>query len=284
VQSTQSKEQLLLCKRRIAHEIAVRIHGKPIPAPIRTFLFNPWKDVMLLAYLRRDRAPEDWERSLAVVDRLVERAQRPVPATAEAGKSADWQQLIAAVREGLMTISLDPMLVRAALSDLKNCLLPRHAASALDLLQDRPKSHGSALVDAMEAIEDASPSPRDQAGAGHLPAAEALGSQQIPPEYLDEARSLAVGQWVEFVEGHRRIPAKLSWRSQLSDTLVFVNRKGAKVAEMTLTELAGNFANGSARTLHELAVPMMDRALDALVATLKGAHLKPLPGGPSSSA
>ena len=64
---------------------------------------------------------------------------------------------------------------------------------------------------------------------------------------------------------------KLSWKSDVSDAYVFVNRRGLKVLEMTMVGVAKLFRNGSAQILQDVNVPIMDRALGAMLETLKSA-------------
>ena len=64
------------------------------------------------------------------------------------------------------------------------------------------------------------------------------------------------------------IRGKLSWRSEVTSNCIFVNRKGMKVAEMTLNEVAGRFRAQRARTLEDLNKPLMDRALNAMLGAL----------------
>ena len=64
--------------------------------------------------------------------------------------------------------------------------------------------------------------------------------------------------------------AKLSWISPISSKYLFVNRKGLKVADRTLVQLASDLAEGRVTVLEE--VPLFDRALDAIVERLKSTH------------
>jgi hypothetical protein len=96
-----------------------------------------------------------------------------------------------------------------------------------------------------------------------------------PPEPTPEdspevqrVRALKVGTWVEFeADSERPERAKLSWISPISGKYLFVNRRGLKVADKTLDQLAGELGSGKTVVLEEL--PLFDRALDAIVARLR---------------
>ena len=90
-------------------------------------------------------------------------------------------------------------------------------------------------------------------------------------EFTEMAENLNVGTWLELQEEDgRQARIKLSWRSDVSDAFVFVNRKGVKVLEMTMAGVAKLFRRGSAQVLQDVDVPIMDRALDAMLEPLAG--------------
>jgi len=81
-----------------------------------------------------------------------------------------------------------------------------------------------------------------------------------------------VGAWLELEEENdRRVRIKLSWKSDVRDAYVFVNRRGVKVLELTMAGVSRLFREGKAKTLQQVETPIMDRALDAMLETLKSA-------------
>jgi len=95
-------------------------------------------------------------------------------------------------------------------------------------------------------------------------------SDDIEESARQQAESLEVGTWVEFRDGDgesKRL--KLSWKSRVSNNCLFVNRKGVKALELTLQELAQAFQDGSVTVLAEAGKPLMDRAMNAMLSTLK---------------
>jgi hypothetical protein len=105
---------------------------------------------------------------------------------------------------------------------------------------------------------------------------DAAGSDfLVEDEYVFKAREMEVGQWVEFDDGKKRVRGKLSWKSQVTSTYVFVNRKGAKIMEIPLSDLAKRMGADTARVIEEAGVPLMDRAFGALMSKLKSPEAKP---------
>jgi len=284
-QATQSKEQMRIAKHKVAYEIASRLHGKPAPAVVRSFLFNIWKDVLVLGYLRRDRTPADWENSLAVMDRLVWSVTVPVDAAHRAELVNAIPPLLKSIKVGLEVLSLDPQAVVTILKDLRACHIARlsrpldGAESAVDSapaqaverpgkVEIRDPELARAIVDIRANLPDVEAfSLSDFTGLEGFQVEDIAAG--IDPAAMDKARGLGVGEWVEFRDGGSRTRAKLSWKSQLTSTYVFVNRKGCKVAEIPLVELAKRLGEGGIQLIEGGTVPLMDRALHGLLSRLR---------------
>lgn len=95
---------------------------------------------------------------------------------------------------------------------------------------------------------------------------EDLANQEpeVEDEFLDMARSLEKGAWVEFHEadgGTKR--ARLTWVSSVTNVYLFTDRNGLKAGDRTLNGLAADFRRGSAKVIDE--VPLFDRAVTKLL-------------------
>ena len=81
----------------------------------------------------------------------------------------------------------------------------------------------------------------------------------IDDDYLEIARSLERGMWIEFEADDGQLAfAKLAWVSPLRGTYLFTNRQGQKALSMTAEDLAERFRNDRARLVE--AEPLIDRA------------------------
>ena len=81
----------------------------------------------------------------------------------------------------------------------------------------------------------------------------------IDDDYLEIARSMERGMWIEFESDDGQLAfAKLAWVSPLRGTYLFTNRQGQKALSMTAEELAERFRNDRARLVE--AEPLIDRA------------------------
>lgn len=101
--------------------------------------------------------------------------------------------------------------------------------------------------------------------------------QELEDAHLEKAKAMNVGQWIELTdEKPNKVRVKLSWKSQVTSLYVFVNRQGIKVAEKSLHQLAAQLRQGTVTIIENPDTPVMDRALAALMKTLR----KPNQGEP----
>jgi hypothetical protein len=88
-------------------------------------------------------------------------------------------------------------------------------------------------------------------------------------EAAQQARDLEVGTWLEMQDGAAKNRVKLSWKSKVTDTYIFVNRKGMKAMELTAAGLAKRFREGTVKRVDISETPIIDRALEAMLTALK---------------
>ena len=100
-------------------------------------------------------------------------------------------------------------------------------------------------------------------GAGASPSRARAAAPVLEDEYLEIARSLDRGMWVEFEDEDAQLSfAKLAWISPLRGTYLFTNRQGQKALSMTAEELADRFRANRARLVE--AEPLIDRAFTSV--------------------
>lgn len=275
-QVTQGKEQLKSARQRVLKEIDRRLAGhEVIPAVVANLLQEGWKDVLLLILLRKGEQSSDWQDALALMERLLWSVEPKPEAEQRQVLLQEIPGLLKALRKGLNEISYDQHKMAALFKDLQachvNCL--KGIEPGVDQPMLRPAqgheeegqaaaSEGHAASEAMPAVseETAAVSPDQDAGPG----------EPGWDEFIERAANLPLGTWLEVTEeSGERFRAKLSWRSKVTGTCLFVNRKGMKVAELSHDGLVEWFRSNRAVELREVNVPLMDRALVAMMKVLE---------------
>ncbi len=265
-EATRGREKLLDARRTAAREIMLRIENRPMPEMIRNLLSRPWANYLVLVLLRQGDSSDEWRHALRFADELVWSVQPKQNAAERERLTAVLPQLEKTLRHGLATVAFDETDVRRLMQQLNvlyQSLLQPAAPTAvteapeLELTDPLPISSQEAGDSVMSVI------------AEEEPAAAPLDS--VEERWVAAVRELKVGTWIEFLdEQGAKERAKLSWISPISSKYLFVNRKGLKVADRTLVQLASDLAEGRVTVLEE--VPLFDRALDAIVERLKSTH------------
>jgi len=263
----QGKEQLRLAKQVVEAEIEGRLGGHArVPLAARTLLEDGWKDVLVLTYLRQGAESKAWAEQLEVAERLLWSVKPKV----EHNQRRDLLQMIPdlqrSLREGLESISYDQHKIARLFEELQTC----HTAC----LRGKEGPDAGATYQGPTSLppvkkETARPAIADR--ESRMPAA-AAGESVRHDRSIDMAKNLARGAWLE-LRGENGKPSriKLSWKSDVYDHYLFVNRRGVKVMDMTMAGLAKLFRSGDASILEQPDTPFTDRALDSMLETLKSA-------------
>lgn len=271
-QVTQGKEALVEAKRHVADEIGHCLSNYgAVPDVVQNLVRDGWNDVLLLIYLRKGRESEEWTDAVNLMDRLVWSVM-PKPSHSERQELLrSIPELLKALRAGLAGISYNQHKMTRAFKGLQArhlaCLRGGRALESADTDQADEDSQVDGAGDVMEEIV------LESVDARSAPI------ESEPDQFDAQARELEVGTWLELTEEDGAVVrAKLSWRSNISGSCLFVNRKGMKVAEVTQQGLGVWLRSGKAVVLPAVSVPLMDRALNSMLATLNRSASTP-PGG-----
>lgn len=246
-QVTRGQEQLLIARRRVAEILhQFRTSEPELPMAVVNILREGWHDVMLLAYLREGEQSATWKHAYDAVQELIWSVQPKAEPTERQRLLKAIPELLKKLRDGLNNISFD-----------------QHRAS--QLFKELQACHIAALRG--ENNEPASDDVEDVVPEGVVLASEPE-QDVVEDDFFEQAKSLAVGQWLEWDNDGTWVRGKLSWRSEVSSNCIFVNRKGMKSAEMTVNDIAVLFRNQQARLLEDINTPLMDRALNAMLDAL----------------
>lgn len=137
----------------------------------------------------------------------------------------------------------------------------------------------AAVAEAAKAQAEAAKAAGDDALAAKAEALAEAMTQAVPEplpsereivddDYLEIARSLDRGTWIEFeAEDGQLAFAKLAWISPLRGTYLFTNRQGQKALSMTAEDLADRFRADRARVVE--AEPLIDRAFSSMMTQME---------------
>lgn len=295
IKVSEGKERLAKARMVSDREIETRLHdlnGK-IPPVTKALAEGPWKDVLILTYLRDGPDSAHWHESLSILDKVI-RSTQPVKDAGERHRIlGEIPYLVKELQDRMQAISFDQHKMNQIFKELRTqqiaCLRgvefdppaepapppePRTVASQASENEDEPTS--------AEAVKEESDTPPVASTAHHSdeapinPAVQnhAETTRQVdPPIFHDQHQEVATnakpGTWFEWWRDGEIQKIKLSWRGSFSSQCVFVNRQGIKAAEMSESQLADYLRNNILRRIDDTHGSLLvDRAMNAMVAIL----------------
>tara|TARA_R110002095_G_scaffold171693_2_gene149271 strand:+ start:513 stop:2807 length:2295 start_codon:yes stop_codon:yes gene_type:complete len=251
----QGAEQLELTKRQAAYEIALRLNGKSIPEFVHLFLDNAWKDVLVLALLRREKEPEETRQTIAVIERLVNSVIATENKSEKHAIKEGLARLLKDIKVGLENISYD---FHEALPFFKELESWHRQILSVNTtaVDDIPVAERVALVDFDKDFCEAS---LDEELLQEL---EGELKQMPKDKFSKQANNIQVGDWLEYKnESGAALRAKLSWKSPVTMSCLFVNDRGAKAMDITVAELAEQLRQKSMSLVGQEKTPLVERVL-----------------------
>jgi len=255
-------------------ELERRIENYPVPAFLAQFLRRHWQGVLTHLYVSAGEDSDAWNGAVTTLEDLVWSIQPK-------RSSEDRRHLVALLPSLLKRISAGmqsrnwPAAEREA---FMTNLVEAHAAAVKPSLAHVVSPTAAVAEQARAEIEVAKAIGDEAAATKAAALAEAMAPAPPPEpeperelledEYLEIARSLERGMWVEFEDDDGQLSfAKLAWVSPLRGTYLFTNRQGQKALSITAEELAGLFRDDRARLVE--AEPLIDRAVSRMMAKME---------------
>lgn len=261
-------ERLAAAKESVATEIEKRISETELPFSIRGFFTTAWKDVLTVIHTRDGNHGVAWQAALQLADDLVWSVQRKIDAKQKQRLVQMIPKILNGLQDGLTLISYprpDKERLFRELENLHIASLKGETASRTSTPATPAKTPIDQLIDDISTVptlleeivleEPAQYEYEPERAAGY-------------DEHTDLVTQLTLGTWVEFVTAENQVVrGKLAWKSEVLGEYTFVDRTYKVVADKSLQELAADFRNLRASVVAD--VPLLDRALDAVVTGLK---------------
>lgn len=264
----------------VSEKISERLQGKTLPSTVIDILQNPWTNLLVLLYLREGAESEPFNRTLQTADDLIWSVQLQTGLHAKQRWARLMPGLMRRIREGLAEVAYHPADMSRVLTELWQ--IHGRMINA-DQKPENSKANSAKVEKAQAEVSAAAPevklnAPLKPVEMVTVPA-EPIATAQPGTERLDadlvplvkRVEEMHVGQWVELSDAvGTRFRCKLAAKIRATDTFIFVNRRGAKIAERKTVEFAKDLKNGMSRILD--SGMLIDRALEAIVGRLNYAH------------
>ncbi|MDI1300281.1 MAG: DUF1631 domain-containing protein [bacterium] len=280
-ESEEGRARAELARAMVQQTLNRRLTGRQLPLVVVKLLQDAWRNMLYITCLKDGTESEAWKQAVKVVDALI---WSVLPE-----QGAEWQnrlknvapKLVNSIKKGLAAVNYDALMTETLLRELGQVHLElmrgqeTRTVSVLDAhsAEIKPEARGQVTAGAMAKADAAS------VESVVLPEAETLPPVQnaLPgdDEHVLLVSRLNVGSWVEFMAAENQDRHKLVARIRSVDKLIFANRRGIKVAEMSGMKLAQDMSLGRARLVME--GEFIDRALESVIGNLRdmGNKMKP---------
>lgn len=272
-ESEEGRARSELARAMVQQTLNRRLTGRQLPLVVVKLLQDAWRNMLYITCLKEGTDSEAWKQAVKVVDALI---WSVLPQ-----QGVEWQnrlkdvapKLVNSIKKGLAAVNYDALMTETLLRELGQV--------HLELMRGQ-ETRTVSVLDARSA--DIKPEARGQVVAGEMSRADAASvesvvlpeAEPLPPvqnslagddEHVLLVSRLNVGSWIEFVEAESQDRHKLVARIRSVDKLIFANRRGIKVAEMSGMKLAQDMSLGRARLVEE--GQFIDRALESVIGSLR---------------
>ncbi|WP_083698452.1 DUF1631 family protein [Alkanindiges hydrocarboniclasticus] len=251
-----------------------KLTGRRLPMAVIRLLQEGWRHVLYLSFLKDGKEAESWRQAVKVVDALIW-SMMPVK------EDAAWLERLKSVapklsnslKKGLVSVNFDPIKSESLLREIER--VHQETIDGLEtpvveiLTEDQDvRADGVDRISVDQAVSGADSNVRSVV----LPKSELVDLYQgetLPAsdKYVQMVKHLKVGAWIEFSATDQLERHKLVARIRSMEKLIFANRRGIKVAEMSQMHLAVEFSQGRARLVDDQP-QIIDRALQSVVGGL----------------
>ena len=254
-------------------EVEKRIETYPVPAFLAEFLRQSWIGALASIYVASGEESEAWTSGVTTLEDLVWSVQPKRGAE-------DRRHLVALLPSLLKRLAAGMQQQRWTAEEREpfmSNLVEAHAAAVKPSLAHVDSPTAAVAEQAKAQVEVAKAAGDEKAAEKAQALVEAMAPAPPPEpepellddEYLEIARSLERGMWVEFESDDGQLAfAKLAWVSPLRGTYLFTNRQGQKALSITAEELAEYFRDDRARVVE--AEPLIDRAFSSMMQQMEG--------------
>lgn len=277
-----------LARAMVQQTLNRRLTGRQLPVVAVKLVQEGWRNVLYLSCLREGTESEAWKQAVKVVDALIwSVTPQPGPEWVTRLKNVS-PKLLNSLKKGLASAHFNELATESLLRELAQVHLELISGAETRMVMvtesRTPTAPGSSKVVDADKLSAAN---QGQVDAVVLPTVDAAPPPPAPADTLpaDDPSVLTVerlnaGSWLEFTEDDKHERLKLVARIRSVDKLIFANRRGIKVAELTAMKLAMALHLGQARVIEEAEV--LDKALESVIGNLRDLKAKQASAAPAA--
>jgi len=298
--SLNTREQVVLARFAVDEALGERLRGREVREFVRQFLFDYWRQLLIVTWVEEGAGSATWTGQLSAVDELLWSIEPKATPEDRRALSARLPALIKDIKRGMVALEMAPadcsrflsMLASVHVVSIKQ--IEESSLAARKLARNETAVPGTeARVVTAEDFADPGSEAFIKAGLERIferkadgealeldidfsafePAAPTDAEEDIEPElaaYVERVTTLDLGDWVEFeCEDGSRVRGRFTWISPTTGRYLFTGQDGEVVLDSSFVDLAREFRDGNATIIRAETDPLLDRALGALIEKLE---------------
>ncbi len=250
VRASEGQQKLARARRAVLKEMEQRIGGRAVPELILKLLNPGWRNLLVHTHLRRGADSHEWRDQLGLLDQLLGQLSGEIEPGSEG--HLEPETLLKRVVEGLNSISFDPSKRTPLIMALSDVLVGDTAGKRSAVRYTEVPASGVAGALGLEGLlQDLDPQIETDD--------EAVRSSW--QKAVDRARRIQVGEWLATSDRQGRpLILTIAFVGDDGSSFVLVNRKGVKIRELILHDMAEGLHEGRITLLDDFDLPLMERA------------------------
>lgn len=279
-ETEEGKARAELARAMVQQTLNRRMTGRQLPLVVVKLMQDAWRNVLYIHCLKDGTDSEVWKQAVKVVDALVWSVQ-PQPGVEWQNRLKDVApKLSNSIKKGLAAVNYDPLATETMLRELMQVHMGMLKGQDTPMVSVVASGAASAATPGQVEAKDVSSTDASSVASVVMPEAPPVEAEpaELPSDdkHVLMVSSLNVGSWVEFINQDHHDRHKLVARIRSVDKLIFANRRGIKVSEMTGNKLAMDMSLGRARLVEQ--GEFIDRALESVIGSLRDLSQKTRPG------
>jgi len=266
VEAARGREKLEIARLQAEEAIDGVLEGKDVPRFLRTLLEQVWTDVLALALLRGGESSPAFQQQIALVKRLVDATMQ---------RHASGQPVIEPTEASRMREEIESSLTQVGhASEDASEVSARMLAAATSASENEADADPASRTELAIKLRSRARFGQDAQGGRQAEVKTIPKTAPLSPEektWHDRVKRMPYGTWFDFTINQQgdRARRRMSWYSTVTDHCLFVNHRGQRAGDYTLSWLARELERGNVKLVEPERGSIVDRAWSAIVRTLR---------------
>jgi len=250
VRASEGQQKLSRARRTVLREMEKRLAGQEVPELVLRLLNPGWRNLLVHTHLRRGTESPEWRDQLGLLDQLM--AQLSGEIEPDSDEYLEPEALLKRVVEGLNSISFDPSKRTPLIMALSDVLVGDTAGKRAPVRYTQVAEDGVAAALGLEGLlQELDPQIE----------ADDETVQKSWNKAVERARRIQVGEWLATSDREGRpLILTIAFVGDEASSFVLVNRKGVKIKDLSLQQMAEGLHDGHITLLDDFDLPLMERA------------------------